>query len=243
MSQKSSLPQTAKSVSQVLMSDSLHSSRALFSWWSASSGAALRWASTPAPAFRNGAGTECNPSFRQSLASTVSANPAVSALPIRKADLDTFEKLHGDIQTAYGREDVEQIGALTTPEILSHFSEEISNTAKQGLRNEVSDVKLLQGDLSEARREGARSTPPWRCGFLLTREEEFQTWMTGPADEAFALAKEDAHDQMRIVQEVLIGRSAVDVVAAARRLYRRSGKVTYSLGSHFPFWPVPHYLE
>ena len=37
--------------------------------------------------------------------------------------------------------------------MLSYLSEELHDNAKQGLRNEVSDVKLLQGDLSEAWRE------------------------------------------------------------------------------------------
>ncbi len=62
-------------------------------------------------------------------------------------------RLLGEIQTAYGREDTEKLGALTTPEMLSYLSQELSDNAKQGLRNEVSDVKLLQGDLSEAWRD------------------------------------------------------------------------------------------
>ena len=42
-----------------------------------------------------------------------------------------------------------------------------------------------------------------RMPVLLTREEEFQTWLAGSPDEAFALAREYAPDQMRIVQEGL----------------------------------------
>ena len=37
--------------------------------------------------------------------------------------------------------------------MLSYFSQELADNAQQGVRNEVSDVKLLQGDLSEAWRE------------------------------------------------------------------------------------------
>jgi hypothetical protein len=40
-----------------------------------------------------------------------------------------------------------------------------------------------------------------RMPVLLTREEEFQAWLTGSPDEAFALAMEYAPDQLRIVQE------------------------------------------
>ena len=40
-----------------------------------------------------------------------------------------------------------------------------------------------------------------RMPVLLTREEEFETWLRGTPDEALALAREYPPDQMRIVQE------------------------------------------
>jgi putative SOS response-associated peptidase YedK len=36
---------------------------------------------------------------------------------------------------------------------------------------------------------------------LLTREEEFESWLAGSPDETFALAREYAPEEMRIVQE------------------------------------------
>jgi predicted lipid-binding transport protein (Tim44 family) len=89
----------------------------------------------------------------QGLASMGSAAASTPALAIGQVDLDTFEKMLGDVQAAYSREDVDKLGAMTTPEMLSYFSQELSDNAKQGVRNEVSDVKLLQGDVSEAWRE------------------------------------------------------------------------------------------
>jgi predicted lipid-binding transport protein (Tim44 family) len=90
----------------------------------------------------------------QSLASNGSAAAASAAtLAIGQTDLDSFEKLLGEIQTAYAREDVDKLGEMTTPEMLSYFSQELSDSAKEGVRNELSDVKLLQGDVSEAWRE------------------------------------------------------------------------------------------
>lgn len=89
----------------------------------------------------------------QSLGAGGSAPASVSALTIGQDDLNSFERLLGDIQTAYGREDADKLGAMTTPEMLSAFAQELSDNAKRGLRNEVSDVKLLQGDVSEAWRE------------------------------------------------------------------------------------------
>jgi putative SOS response-associated peptidase YedK len=40
-----------------------------------------------------------------------------------------------------------------------------------------------------------------RMPVLLTREDEFDTWLRGSVDEAFALAREYPPEQMRIVQE------------------------------------------
>src|SRR5262245_7698362 len=76
-----------------------------------------------------------------------------SAINISQNDLDTFERMLGDIQHAYSREDTRRLGDMTTPEMLSHFSQELADNASRGVRNEVSGVKLLQGDVSEAWRE------------------------------------------------------------------------------------------
>jgi predicted lipid-binding transport protein (Tim44 family) len=69
-------------------------------------------------------------------------------------DFDTFERLLGEVQTAYGKEDLGALRALVTPEMLSYYSEELARNQANGDVNEISDVKLLQGDLSEAWREG-----------------------------------------------------------------------------------------
>jgi hypothetical protein len=47
---------------------------------------------------------------------------------------------------------------------------------------------------------------------LLTRDDEFETWLRGSPEQAFALAREYLADRMRIVQE---GFSKQDPVTAA----------------------------
>ena len=51
-----------------------------------------------------------------------------------------------------------------------------------------------------------------RMPVLLTREEEFEAWLRGPADEAFALLHEYPAEQMRVVQE---GLDKEDLLSAA----------------------------
>ena len=82
------------------------------------------------------------------------AAPVAEPTEIGPQDFDTFERLLGEIQTAYGREDLAGLRAHLTPEMLSYYAEELSENASRGVVNQLSDVKLLQGDLSEAWREG-----------------------------------------------------------------------------------------
>jgi predicted lipid-binding transport protein (Tim44 family) len=76
--------------------------------------------------------------------------PASSALMIGSADYDAFEKILIDIQGAFAREDSIALADLTTPEMLSYLSHDLADYRKRNVRNEVRDVKLLQGDLAEA---------------------------------------------------------------------------------------------
>jgi len=82
------------------------------------------------------------------------AGGASARLDITPADYGAFEGLLGDVQTAYGNEDLQALRARVTPEMLSYFGEQLSENASRGVVNKISGVRLLQGDLAEAWREG-----------------------------------------------------------------------------------------
>jgi predicted lipid-binding transport protein (Tim44 family) len=84
---------------------------------------------------------------------SANAAPATRPFEPEPADFDTFERLLGDIQNAYSNEDLNALKAHATPEMVSYFAEDLAANASRGVVNKVSDVKLLQGDLSEAWRE------------------------------------------------------------------------------------------
>jgi predicted lipid-binding transport protein (Tim44 family) len=69
-------------------------------------------------------------------------------------DFNEFERLLGEVQTSYSREDLAALRSIATPEVVSYFAEDLGANASKGEVNRVSDVKLLQGDLAEAWREG-----------------------------------------------------------------------------------------
>jgi predicted lipid-binding transport protein (Tim44 family) len=74
-------------------------------------------------------------------------------IAITPNDQRDFERLLGEVQDAFGREDYARLRQVTTPEIMSYLSEELSQNATQGVRNEVSGTTLVAADVSEAWRE------------------------------------------------------------------------------------------
>jgi predicted lipid-binding transport protein (Tim44 family) len=88
-------------------------------------------------------------------ASSGSARPAnPDEIGTQPGDFDAFERILGELQTAYGQEDLGKLRSLATPEMVSYFAEELAENASRGVQNRISDTKLLQGDLAEAWREG-----------------------------------------------------------------------------------------
>lgn len=83
-----------------------------------------------------------------------SAAPQGQPVAIQPADYEAFERTLNEVQTAYGREDLSTLRRVATPEMVGYFDEELRANAQRGVVNRISDVKLLQGDLSEAWREG-----------------------------------------------------------------------------------------
>jgi predicted lipid-binding transport protein (Tim44 family) len=77
----------------------------------------------------------------------------VTPIQLQDADFGQFERLLGESQSAYSDENLDRLRAIATYEMVSYFSQEIAEHARNGVINKVSGVKLLQGDLAEAWRE------------------------------------------------------------------------------------------
>jgi len=106
-----------------------------------------------------------------------------SAAPVRRdrgrdinlsnADLSAFQAIHAAVQEAWSAGDLGQLRRLMTPEMLSYFSEELTRNASQGIRNIVSNVELVKGELSESWEEGdlqyATAYMRWRAIDYVTR--------------------------------------------------------------------------
>jgi predicted lipid-binding transport protein (Tim44 family) len=128
----------------------------LWTWWQRRNQPAL--ASGPSLRDYNSGNSGSQPAFGFGGGSGASASAARASgtdeVGLSPEDFNSFEKILGEVQTAYGAEDLNRLRRQVTPEMLSYFSEELAANASTGVINKVSDVKLLQGDLAEAWREG-----------------------------------------------------------------------------------------
>jgi predicted lipid-binding transport protein (Tim44 family) len=119
--------------------------RLAMSWWQ------RRRATAPAYAgVAPGAGAQSN--FRTGTGFGLGSGSA--PLEILPADYEAFERLLGEIQAAWSNEDVARLHTLATPEMVSYFTKDLAENKARNDINKVSNVKLLQGDLAEAWREG-----------------------------------------------------------------------------------------
>jgi predicted lipid-binding transport protein (Tim44 family) len=73
---------------------------------------------------------------------------------IGEQDYAAFERSLHEVQAAYSAGDVAALWRLATPEMAGYIQEELNENASNGVVNTISNVRLAQGDLAEAWREG-----------------------------------------------------------------------------------------
>jgi predicted lipid-binding transport protein (Tim44 family) len=123
--------------------------RLAMKWWQRRNAPAAAYSgATPAAAVGPGA----QASFRNGSGFGLGSGSA--PLEILPADYEAFERLLGEVQTAWSNEDIAKLHTLATPEMVSYFTKDLEANKASNDINKVSDVKLLQGDLAEAWREG-----------------------------------------------------------------------------------------
>jgi predicted lipid-binding transport protein (Tim44 family) len=121
--------------------------RLAMSWW--------QRRHTPAAAYAGGPDVgpaAAQNSFRSGMGFGLGSGSA--PLEILPADYEAFERLLSEIQAAWSDEDIAKLNTLATPEMVSYFSKDLEQNKSQNDVNKVTGVKLLQGDLAEAWREG-----------------------------------------------------------------------------------------
>lgn len=140
--------------------------RLAMSWWQRRHTPQAAYANASADAGA-GPGPQQNPNYRSGLGGFgFGANNA--PLEIKPDDYEAFERLLGEVQTAWTNEDVAKLHTLATPEMVSYFEQDLAQNRGRNVINKVTNVKLLQGDLAEAWREGETDYATVALRFALT---------------------------------------------------------------------------
>ena len=137
--------------------------RLAMSWWQRRNAPQAAYAGADASA---GPGSQT--SYRSSLGGGFGFGANNAPLEIKPADYEAFERLLGDIQAAWSNEDVAKLHTLATPEMVSYLEKDLVDNRARNVVNKTSNVKLLQGDLAEAWREGETDYATVAMRFALT---------------------------------------------------------------------------
>jgi hypothetical protein len=89
-------------------------------------------------------------------------------IQVGPGDYQQFEQLLKGVQAAWSAQDLNGLRAMATPEMVSYFSEQLSDQASRGVRNLIGDVRLESGDLSQAWAEGGREYATVAMRFSMT---------------------------------------------------------------------------
>ncbi len=87
---------------------------------------------------------------------TMGGGSAPRSVSVDPADFQAFEQLLHEVQAAWSTQDMRRLQSLATPEMVGYFGEQLSEQASRATVNTVTDVRLEQGDLSQAWAEGNR---------------------------------------------------------------------------------------
>jgi predicted lipid-binding transport protein (Tim44 family) len=110
------------------------------------------------------------------------AQPPIALGP---SDYQAFEQSLQDIQAAWSTHDLKALSAMVTPEMLNIFAEQLAEQTSRGVRNEVRDVRLLQGDLAQAWAEPGRdyATLAMRFSMIDVTRDSFGRIVDGSPTE------------------------------------------------------------
>ncbi|KJC39530.1 membrane protein [Bradyrhizobium sp. LTSP849] len=137
--------------------------RLAMSWWQRRNAPQAAYAGADA-----GAGPGPQTSYRSGLGGGFGFGANNAPLEIKPDDYEAFERLLGDIQAAWSNEDVAKLHTLATPEMVSYLEKDLTENRARNVVNKTSNVKLLQGDLAEAWREGETDYATVAMRFALT---------------------------------------------------------------------------
>jgi len=103
-------------------------------------------------------------------------DPAVSP-----ADQAAFQQILLDVQTAWGKQDLQALRRLVTPEMLSYFSTALSGNTSREVENRVEDIRVVSAEVREAWTE---DTIQYATALLRWQARDYTVSMTKQPGES-----------------------------------------------------------
>ena len=112
-------------------------------------------------------------------------NSGPPPIQITPADFQAFEQLLQATQAAWSAGDLNALRGMATPEMVSYFSEQMTELSSRGVTNNVTSVTLQGGDLSQAWSEGGRdyATVAMRFSMIDVTKDNMGRIVDGSATE------------------------------------------------------------
>ncbi len=131
-------------------------------------------------------------------AAAPAAAPVLGEVKLSGADFGVFEQRLKALMDGYSREDEAAVRAISTPEMLGYFGDDINENHQKGVIDLTSDVKLLQGDLAEAWSEDGMeyATVALRYSYINAIKDR----QTGKVVEGSETAVQEAVEQWTFVR-------------------------------------------
>lgn len=76
--------------------------------------------------------------------------PVNTGVPTYTNDCTIFSDILTGVQNAWGKSDLNTLRRYMTPEMLSYFSDALSNNTSQGVENRIENITLVTQEIQEA---------------------------------------------------------------------------------------------
>ena len=132
------------------------------------------------------------------------AAPQPARISVQATDYQQFEEVLQGVQGAWTKADLTAMRRYATPEMLSYFSEQLSENESQGVSNHVENVELIKGDVREAWDEGRMQ---YATALMQWRARDYTVRNDGHAGEAQMIVNGDPQRQVEVSELWTFARS------------------------------------
>jgi hypothetical protein len=124
-------------------------------------------------------------------------SPSSSEPKLTAADEEEFRRLLIAIQTAWGRQDIQSLRRIATPEMFQYFSDKLAENISQGVENRIEDIIVVRAETREA---WAEDTRLYATVLLQWKARDYVQSLTKPSSDPGYLVEGDDRVSTEVVE-------------------------------------------